>query len=99
MEAPAHGKAVASLVLGIIGIALWFFGYSAILSLVLGIVGLVLSAQAKKEGNTEGIRTGAFIVCLISTIVGGIIFVSCVACAACGVATLGGVSCLGAMNA
>ena len=94
MEAPAHSKAVASLVLGIIGIVLWFFGYSAILSLILGIVGLVLSAQAKKEGNDEGIRTGGFVVCLISTIVGAVIFVSCVACAACGMA-IGGLSILG----
>lgn len=89
MEAPGHGKAIASLVLGIIGIVLWFFGYSAILSLILGIIGLVLSIQAKKEGNNESLRMGGFVVCLISTIIGGIIFVSCVACLACGMTVSG----------
>jgi hypothetical protein len=96
MEAPAHGKAAASLALGIVGIAFWFFGYSAAVSLILGIIGLVLSAQAKKEGNNESIRTAGFILCLISTIVGALIFVSCIACAACGMA-IGGASFMGAL--
>ena len=78
---PGHGKAVASLVLGIIGVVFWWFGYSAIVSLVLGVIGLFLAASARKEGNTEGVRTAGFVLCIISTVVGGIIFAACVACA------------------
>lgn len=76
---PAHGKAVASLVCGIVGIVLWFFGYSAIVSIILAIVGKVLASGAKKEGNTEGIRKAGSILCVI-TLIGGIIalIVACV---------------------
>ena len=58
---------------GSIGIVLWFFGYTCLISVVLGIVGLVLAGNAKKEGNTEGIRTAGFIVSLIALIIGIII--------------------------
>ena len=68
-----HGLAIGSLVCGIIGIGLWFFGYTCLISVVLGIVGLVLAGNAKKEGNTEGIRTAGFIVSLIALIIGIII--------------------------
>ncbi len=78
---PGHGKAVASLVLGIIGVVFWWFGYSSIVSLILGVIGLFLASSSRKEGNAEGIRTAGFVLCLISTIVGGIIFAACVACA------------------
>lgn len=68
-----HELAIGSLVCGIIGIVLWFFGYTCLISVVLGIVGLVLAGNAKKEGNTEGIRTAGFIVSLIALIIGIII--------------------------
>ena len=68
-----HGLAIGSLVCGIIGIVLWIFGYTCLISVVLGIVGLVLAGNAKKEGNTEGIRTAGFIVSLIALIIGIII--------------------------
>lgn len=89
MEQNAHNKAVISLILGIIGVVAWLGGYSSVISLVLGIIGLILSIQAKKAGNTEGIRTAGFIVCLVCTIVGAVILISCIACTACGV-TVGG---------
>lgn len=38
---PGKGAATASLVLGIISVVLWFFGYSALVSVILGIVGLI----------------------------------------------------------
>ena len=68
-----HGLAIGSLVCGIIGVVLWFFGYTCLISVVLGIVGLVLAGNAKKEGNTEGLRTAGFIVSLIALIIGIII--------------------------
>lgn len=47
---PGKGAATASLVLGIIAIVCWFFGWSAIVSVVLGVVGLILAGNAKKAG-------------------------------------------------
>lgn len=44
-----HGKAVASLVLGICAIVCWFFGVGALVGIILGIIGLVLAGQAKKS--------------------------------------------------
>lgn len=49
---PGKGAATASLVLGIISVVLWFFGYSALVSVILGIVGLILAGNAKKAGFT-----------------------------------------------
>ena len=62
------------MVCGIIGIVCWFSGYGSLLSIVLGIVGLILAGNAKKGGNTEGIRTAGFIVSLIALIGGCLVF-------------------------
>lgn len=80
---PGSTLATASLVLGIIGVICWFFGYSAIISLILGIIGLVLASRARQEGNTSGIRTGGFVCSLIAVIGGAIVLVALVACVAC----------------
>lgn len=77
---PGHGLAVGALVCGIIGVVCWFLGYGAFLSIVAGIIGLVLAAKAKAQGNTEGIRTAGFVLSLIATIVGALVFVACLAC-------------------
>ena len=83
---PGKGKAIASLVLGIISIVLWWGSSAlipAIISIVLGIVGLVLASSAKKDGFEGGIRKAGFILSLIGTIGGAIFLVSCAACVAC----------------
>ena len=77
---PGKGAATASLVLGIISVVLWFFGYSALVSVILGIVGLLLAGNAKKAGFNGGIRTAGFVLSLIGLIGGAIFFVACVAC-------------------
>lgn len=77
---PGKGAASASLVLGIISVVLWFFGYSALVSVILGIVGLILAGNAKKAGFNGGIRTAGFVLSLIGLIGGAIFFVACVAC-------------------
>lgn len=77
---PGKGAATASLVLGIISVVLWFFGYSALVSVILGIVGLILAGNAKKAGFNGGIRTAGFVLSLIGLIGGAIFFVDCVAC-------------------
>lgn len=67
-QQPAHGKAVASLVLGIIGLACCG---------ICGLIGLILAVQAKNEGNNEGIRTAGFILGIIAVVLWAIgIFVS-----------------------
>ena len=78
---PGKGAAVASLVLGIIAVVLWFFGYTSIVSVILGIVGLVCAGNAKKAGFMGGLRTAGFVLSLIGLIGGAIFFVACVACA------------------
>ena len=77
---PGKGAAVASLVLGIIAVVLWFFGYTSIVSVILGIVGLVCAGNAKKAGFMGGLRTAGFVLSLIGLIGGALAFVACVAC-------------------
>lgn len=79
-QEPGHGQAVASLVLGIIGVVCWFFGGTAILSVILGLIGIICASSAKKAGNSSGIRTAGFVLSIISLIVGALVFVACVAC-------------------
>ena len=69
------------MVLGIISVVLWFFGYSALVSVILGIVGLILASNAKKAGFVGGMQTAGFVLSLIGLIGGAIFFVACVACA------------------
>lgn len=78
---PGKGAATASMVLGIISVVLWFFGYSALVSVILGIVGLILAGNAKKAGFVGGMQTAGFVLSLIGLIGGAIFFVACVVCA------------------
>lgn len=77
---PGKGAATASLVMGIIAVVLWFFGYSSIVSVILGIVGLICAGNAKKAGFEGGVRTAGFVLSLIGLIGGAVAFVACVAC-------------------
>lgn len=99
MNEPGKGKAIASLVLGIIG-CLMCFGFSTvilpILGMIVGIIGLALASSSKKEGFAGGIRTAGFILSILAVIFGGIMFTcvvtcvgSCAACVACGGAESG----------
>lgn len=90
---PGKGAAIGSLVCGIVSIVFWFFGITSILSLILGIVGLILSSSAKKAGYNEGLRTAGFVLSLLGTIFGALIFISCIACAGC-LGAAGGLSAL-----
>lgn len=75
---PGKSAATASMVLGIISVVLWFFGYSSIASVILGIIGLVLASKAKSEGYESGIRTAGFVLSLIGVIGGVIVFIACI---------------------
>lgn len=83
---PGKSLAIASLVLGIVSVALWFFGYTSLVSVILGIIGIVLAVMSKKQGFMEGIRTAGLVLSIIGVVGGAIFFVSCVACAACAAA-------------
>lgn len=62
-QQPAHGKAIASLVLGIAGL---------VCCGICGLIGLILAVSAKNEGNDEGIRTAGFVLGIIGCVVWGI---------------------------
>ena len=79
---PGDGNATTSLILGIIAVALWFFGVTSIGSVVLGIIGLMQASKAKKLGNTSTKRTAGFILSLIGLIGGSFVFIACIACSA-----------------
>lgn len=49
---PGKSNATASLVLGIIAVVFWFFGYSSILSVILGIVGLIQAQPRPRNWDT-----------------------------------------------
>ena len=88
-----HTKAVLSLVLGIVGVVIYWPSFfllyvlsapskvallaGSIVGAVLGIVGLVLSSMAKKAGNREGIRTAGFVLSLIAIILNVVYFATC----------------------
>jgi type III secretory pathway component EscU len=79
-QVPGQNDAVVSLVLCILSVVLWFFGYSSILSVVLGVVGLVYASKAKQLGFDGGIRTAGFVLSLIGVIGGAFVFIACIAC-------------------
>ena len=62
-QPPAHGKAIASLILGIAGL---------VCCGVCGLIGLILAISAKNEGNDEGIRKAGFILGIIGCVIWGI---------------------------
>lgn len=83
---PGQGTAVGSLVCGIVGVILCLsslatLGVTGVPGLILGIIGMVLASSSKKAGFAGGLRTGGFVLSLLSVIFGAIGVVSCVACA------------------
>ena len=77
-----NGKAIASLVLGIISLVCVFFGYGALLGIVLGVVGIILGVSAKKEAPS-GMATAGLVLSIIALALCAITFIACVACVGC----------------
>ncbi|MGX8677845.1 MAG: hypothetical protein ACQGQO_01900 [Sphaerochaetaceae bacterium] len=71
----AQGKATASLVLGIISLALAWFGYSAIAGLICAVIGTVLGNTAKKAGVPY---KAGFVCSIIGIVLNSVCFVACV---------------------
>ncbi len=80
MENQSNGKAIASLVLGIVSLVCVFFGYGAILGIILGIIGIVLSISAKKE-QPSGMASAGLVLSIISVVLCALSFIACIACA------------------
>lgn len=77
--------AIASLILGIISIALSFivsFIFLPIISVVCGIVGIVLASMSKKYGFTDGLRTVGLILSIIGLVLGVIGLICAIVCVA-----------------
>jgi len=91
---PGKGKAIASMVLGIVGVVFWFTSAGAIVSIIVGIIGIVLASKSKKEGFEGGIRTAGFVLSIISVAGGGVVFLACSAC----VGALGTAGLLGSIH-
>jgi hypothetical protein len=86
-----NGKAIASLVLGIISILSIFTGSFAFIGLICGIVGIILAVNAKKEiavsgDEGKGMATAGLVCAIIGTAIAGI-GVVCVLCVAGAVGT------------
>lgn len=80
MENNNNGKAVASLVLGIISLVFIFFGTFAFIGMILAIIGLILGISAKKESPEDGKAKAGVVLCIIGL---ALCTVSLLACAIC----------------
>ena len=71
-QQPAHGLAVASLVLGILPFLICWIGEGVgyIIGLIMAVVGIVLAAVAKKQGNRSGIATAGLAVSIVALALG-----------------------------
>lgn len=85
MENQTNGKAVASLILGILSLIFIFIPQVAWIGIILGIVGLVLGITANKEQRT-GLATAGIVLSSVAIGLTAITFLACVAC----VSSLGG---------
>ncbi len=96
-DTPGKGKAVGSLVCGIISLVFCCFSVSVItafLAPILGIVGLVLAGMAKNDGFVGGMQTAGFVLSLIGTILGAVLFVTCGICTVCTICSMGSIGAL-----
>jgi hypothetical protein len=79
MEQQSNGKAIASLILGIISVVCIFFGYGALLGIILAVIGLVLGISAKKTAPS-GMATAGIVLSIIGLAACAIAFLACIAC-------------------
>lgn len=85
MNNNSNGAAVASLVLGIVGICTgWLYG----LGCILGIIGLVMASTAKKNNGGSGLATAGLVLSILAVVFGAVTL----ACTVC----VGGATCAGA---
>lgn len=81
-----NGKAVASLVLGILATVLLFFGGSllpGVAAIVLAVIGVVLGVQARRElpQGVAGMATAGMVLSIVALALGALFAVACIVCA------------------
>jgi len=77
----ADGAAVASLVLGILGLVT-----SAVsVGFLFGVIGIILAAVSKNRNGSTGVATAGLVLSIIDVVIGGAAF----ACTACGIGAIG----------
>ncbi|MBQ9773545.1 MAG: hypothetical protein IJW30_02670 [Clostridia bacterium] len=85
------GKAIAGLVLSIVGLVISFFGILSFVGLPCAIVGLVLSVlggkSLKAAEQPTGLATAGLVVGIIATALCSILFLTCGLCTLCAVGT------------
>ena len=79
MNNQSNGKAVASLVLGIISLIFVFFGTYSFIGMILAVIGLVLGSNAKKEAPSS-MATAGFVLSVISLALCALSFIACAIC-------------------
>lgn len=85
----SKGKAIASLICGIVSVVLAWFGYGAIAGLAAGIVAIVLGVGVRKlNDENKNFATAGLVTGIIGVVLSGILLV-CVICAASTLATAG----------
>ena len=86
MENKSNGAAVASLVLGIVGLCTgWVYG----LGCILGIIGVVLSSSSRSKNGDSGLATAGLVLSILAICFGG----ATLACTVCA----GGAACASTM--
>ncbi len=90
-----HGKAIATLVLGIIGVVSILTGAFSFIGLICAIVGIILGVQVKKELPYDDPDRKLAQAGLICSIIGAVVAGIGVLCVACGIAAVGASSCIG----
>lgn len=85
----SKGKAIASLVCGIVSVVLAWFSYGAIAGLAAGIVAIVLGVGVRKlNDENKNFATAGLVTGIIGVVLSGILLV-CVICATGTLATAG----------
>ena len=83
-QTPASGKAIAALVMGIVGLVFFWIPFFNVITLGLGIVGLILAVDANKT-SPSGMGTAGLVLCIISIALSaiGAFTCTCAAISAC----------------
>ncbi|OQB25647.1 MAG: hypothetical protein BWY11_00255 [Firmicutes bacterium ADurb.Bin182] len=79
MDNQTNGKAIASLILGILAAVFVFFASMAWVGIILGVIGLILGISANKESHS-GMATAGIVLSIVSIAICAITFIACVAC-------------------
>ncbi len=81
MEQQKNTFGIVSLVCGIVGLILCWFGYSAFISLACGIVAIIMSNKSKAAIGNNGMATAGLVLGIITLAIAAIAVIIVLACA------------------